>query len=242
MFHVRENFHPRSRATPAIAALRFPTQSRGASRQMASCASSVNTRNSLQLFCNRLLTVISILEDMTTRADDELTFERLGSVLGRIAAKLKATQRNSRRAHLDVPPTSAVADAPNSVGAYAETDSKIDVKTGEHTDGAHFALREFCDGALFATLVATLRHFIGHVVVIRASEQMIRVDAATHVALVEDMHPFGNIPTEQHPRLPMRALKAAVDLYSSVAGFINRPQPKPTTGIRLWNEVVHEPL
>lgn len=95
MFHVRANSHPRRRATPAIAALRFPIQSRGASDQIACCASTADTCKSLQAFCNTLLTGFSIFAFMTNAQDQRsCRAERLGEVLGRVVWRL-TTQSNS---------------------------------------------------------------------------------------------------------------------------------------------------
>ncbi len=93
MFQVRANSQPSRRATPAIAALRFPIQSRGASFQTASCASTVITRNSLEVFSKRLLIDCSIMFTMTKRQ----SFEPIGAVLRRIAGKL-AAERNRKAA------------------------------------------------------------------------------------------------------------------------------------------------
>lgn len=90
MFHVRANGHLRSRATPAIAALRFPIQSRGARSQIVSCASSVDTGNSLPAICIRLLIRCLMFVNMKPRPPTQ-TFVRLGTVVSRIAAKLIAT-------------------------------------------------------------------------------------------------------------------------------------------------------
>lgn len=73
-----------------MAALRFPIQSRGASRQMASCASTVITRKSLPVFFNRLLICFSMIWTMRKAG----TFTPLGALTQRIAAKLM-TQRQA---------------------------------------------------------------------------------------------------------------------------------------------------
>jgi hypothetical protein len=66
----------------------------------------------LQVFCNRLLIMLSKIRGMT-RAHTERTrkTERLGTVLGRIAAKLKATQRNK------------IAPTPEGAEAVSRTDA-----------------------------------------------------------------------------------------------------------------------
>lgn len=84
MFHVLAKVQPSRRATPVIAALRFPIQSRGASCQTASCASTVNTRNSLQAFCSPLL----IHRSMVVTMKRPTNFRTLGDVAKRAAARL----------------------------------------------------------------------------------------------------------------------------------------------------------
>lgn len=86
MFHVLGNVQPRSRASFAMAALRLPIQSRGASAQMACCASTADTCKSLHVFCNTLLTGFSMFDPMS-RAN---TWKPLGALTTRIAARLMA--------------------------------------------------------------------------------------------------------------------------------------------------------
>lgn len=61
---------------------------------MASCASTVSTRNSLHVFCKRLLTGFSMFADMTKTVDRN-TWKPIGHVLRGIAGKL-AAQKISR--------------------------------------------------------------------------------------------------------------------------------------------------
>lgn len=102
MFHVRGNVHPRSRASFLIAALRFPIQSRGASCQIASCASTVDTCNSLHVLGNRLLIVFSMFVDMAKRADTD-TWTSVGSALRRAKLPGLATERISENKNAGLP-------------------------------------------------------------------------------------------------------------------------------------------
>lgn len=94
MFHVRANFHPSSRATFVIAALRLPIQSRGAIFQMACCASTADMCKPSLVFGNILLIDLSMFGDMK-RAD---TWVPLGTVTSRIAAKLIAARQGMESA------------------------------------------------------------------------------------------------------------------------------------------------
>ena len=98
MFHVRGNAQPRRRATPAIAALRFPIQSRGARLQIASCASSADTCTSFPVFCSLSFIGFSMVLTMT-KPIEAGTWMPIGEVLGRLAAKL-AAQRDKRGGHV----------------------------------------------------------------------------------------------------------------------------------------------
>lgn len=95
MFHVRENFQPRSRATAAIAALRFPIQSRGASRQMACCASDVITCIPLHVFFKPLHTGPSILFGM--KKPLPTTWTPLRTAVRSLVAKLRVADGEIER-------------------------------------------------------------------------------------------------------------------------------------------------
>ncbi len=87
MFHVRAKSQPRRRATPAIAALRLPIQSRGASRQTSSCASTVTTRNSLLAICTRLFIDCSMFKNMS-KPTNRSNWISVGTLVSRVAARL----------------------------------------------------------------------------------------------------------------------------------------------------------
>lgn len=201
---------------------------------MASCASTVDTCNSLHVFVSRLLTSFSMFENMSKPT----TWTHIGDTVRNLVAKLRVADGDDA----DVRPPRAVADTPNGVGTYAETDGKIDVAPGQSKYLARFALCELCVSAHGATRMASLLNLVGHVVVVCAKKQMIRIHTCRNIALMEHLLRVRDIAAKKHPSPPMGLVVSALDSFPTIAFACGCPEPKPATAIRFRNGPIHEYL
>jgi hypothetical protein len=108
-------------------------------------------------------------------------------------------------------------------------------RTGNDFSG--FVFGELGDPHLLAKAMSAFRNLIVHVVCMTTQEQMVRVDAARDIALVEDVHALWNWAVRPFPHKPMSEFSpeflAIFDLsVKAISASIDLGSPQPTARFR----------
>lgn len=106
------------------------------------------------------------------------------------------------------------------------------------TDAGHVLFGQFSKGRILASwpLRPALCVAIMHIVAVCPEKKMIRVNARTVVAAVQNMLANRDRTTKHFPSGPVRANGLLPKAEVSVTAILNHPRPQPTSAVGLGNK------